>query len=187
MKNSLVFAFMFIFCLSMYAQKSSVIVDLNYRTKMNQSNWGAGLEYMYVFPFNLRLAVDAVYYFPETNGNRLEQSTGLDFDFSVQYLIKLNDKLNFYPIVGAIVTNHKFSFMPIICYDGSVDAPAFDSKLATSVYYTDFGVNIGGGVDYNIGEKYFIKADYKYNFIKKDDYPKYRDYANISLGFGYRF
>jgi hypothetical protein len=70
MKKSLLFLVLFFICVCVQGQKSSIIVDLGYRTKFDNTNWGIGAQYKYALPLNLRLATDFVAYIPEDNKSR---------------------------------------------------------------------------------------------------------------------
>ncbi|MDU1891892.1 MAG: outer membrane beta-barrel protein [Dysgonomonas sp.] len=163
MKRLYFIATLLMICLCLFSQKSSVVIDLAYRTKFEYTNWGIGGQFRYNLPHNLRLAGELTAYFPE------ESDVGLDVGVNLQYTFHLNEKITLYPLVGAIMSNHSFSAEP------------------NSRNQTEFGVAMGAGAEYNFGRKSFINLDYKYYLIDKEKPSWYRDYAVIKLGYGFRF
>lgn len=163
MKKLQVISFLILVTISISAQKSSVVIDMNYRTKMDETKWGIGVQYRYNLPADFRLAADVVAYFPHEN------NLGLDLGLNLQYLLPMNPKMKLYPIAGFIVSNQSISAEP------------------KSRNLTDFGLSLGGGVEFKLGKKSFFNIDYKYYFLSKDEPYWYRDYANISMGCGFRF
>lgn len=153
----------FLFCaLNVSAQNKSIIIDLGYRTKFEETKWGVGGQFKYQLFNNFRLATDLTYYFIEKN------NLGLDIGVTAQYLLPLHDKLSIYPIAGVIISNHSFDAIP------------------NSYKYTDLGLSIGGGSEFNIAKNKFINAEFKYYFLNKEK-QEYRDYGIIKIGYGFRF
>ena len=82
-----------------------MVIDMNYRTKMDETNWGIGVQYRYNLPADFRLAADVVAYFPQNN------DFGLDLGLNLQYLLPMNPKMKLYPIAGLIVSkSDRFRF-----------------------------------------------------------------------------
>jgi len=146
-----------------FAQKSSVIIDLVYRTKMESSNWGIGGQYKYNLPYNFRAAADIMAYIPE------DSNLGLDAVLNLQYNLIIFEKIGINPSVGVIISNHSFSADP-------------ENRKVS-----DFGLSIGGSAEYNLSRRNFINIDYKYFLINKDKPYWYRDYSTIKIGYGFRF
>ena len=92
--------------LNVLSQRSAVVVDVGYRTALDDANWGIGAQYKHILPFNLRLGVGAMAYIPEDN------NFGLDLNLDLQYLVKLNDRVGLYPLVGFLISNHDFLAEP---------------------------------------------------------------------------
>lgn len=163
MKQLYILSILLVLGISLSAQKSSVVIDMNYRTKVDESNWGIGAQYKYCLPYDFRIAANAVAYIPE------DSSFGLDLGMNLQYVISANRLMAFYPMVGLIVSNQILSAEP------------------NNRNLTDFGLSVGGGVEFNLTKRGFLNIDYKYYFLSKDEPYWYRDYANISIGYGFRF
>lgn len=145
------------------AQKSSMVIDMNYRTKVDESHLGIGAKYRYNLPYDFRLGANAVAYFPE------DSNFGLDLGMNLQYVVRTNRLMALYPMVGFIVSNQSLSAEP------------------NNRNLTDFGLSLGGGVEISLSKKGFVNIDYQYYFLSKDEPYWYRDYANISIGYGFRF
>lgn len=162
MKRVILVIAILISCLYSFAQKSSAIIDLGYRTKFDNANWGMGGQFKYNLPYNLRAAADVMAYFPQNS------DLGLDVGLNLQYLLKF-DRVGLYPVIGIVMSSHSFSAEP------------------NSRDVTDFGLSLGAGAEFNLSRRSFINIDYKYYLINKDRPFWYTDYANIRIGYGFRF
>ncbi len=163
MKKLLLFPVLFFICLCVQGQKSSLIVDMGYRTEFDKANWGIGAQYKYTLPHHLRLAADVMAYIPE------DSDYGLDVGVSLQYRLNVYKELYCYPFLGAIMSNHSFSAIP---------NPRNQSE---------FGFSFGLGAEYNVNKKSFVNLDFRYSLIDKEKPAWYKDYGLIRVGYGFRF
>jgi len=157
MKKLLLIAVMAIMSISAFAQQGSMdlLPKLGYQTE--HKRFLVGVEGRYLITENIRLAPDIQVLFPK---NHL---TGLDININVHYLIPLDSKLNFYPFVGGAMLNNRYS------NDGHSDS------------FTDFGLNLGAGVSYDVMDNGYLDFQFKYTIVDGKD-PAY-----FTLGYGIRF
>ena len=132
----------------------SVLVKAGYQT--DYERFGLGVEGRYTITDNLRLAPDLTFYFPN---NHL---TGLDFNANIHYVFPIQSGFSLYPLAGIAMVNNRLSV------GGYSDSA------------TDFGVNIGAGGSYDIGNNAYLNLEFKYSFQDVDN-------AGIMLGYGVRF
>ncbi|MBF0648328.1 MULTISPECIES: outer membrane beta-barrel protein [Dysgonomonas] len=132
----------------------SVLVKAGYQS--DYERFGLGVEGRYSITNNLRLAPDFTFYFPN---NHL---TGLDFNANIHYVFPIQSGFSLYPLAGVAMVNNRLSI------GGYSDSS------------TDFGVNIGAGGSFDIGNNGYLNVEFKYSFQDVDN-------ANIMLGYGVRF
>lgn len=139
------------------AQKGEKTMGIlgGYNTR-NQSGI-AGIFFQYRFSKYFRLSPDIQYTF-QHKGLSAFQING-----NAHFPLRLDSRLNFYPLVGITYTSWKESV------DGSNNN------------YNKFGANIGGGFEYMAMPTMKIFIEGKYNWIQK--LPS----GAISLGIGYIF
>ena len=115
--------------------------------------------------WRMELAAD---YSPKKEDVKFWQ-TGLDF----HYIINVSDNFKIYPLAGFAI-----QFIPSYT---TVDDSKNSHIEMTVESGADFGVELGLGLQYNLGSNYFISGEYKFEpgFIG--------DSHNIMLGVGYRF
>lgn len=156
MKKLLLIIAFAIFSVSSYAQigDKQALVKAGYQTKSKR--FGIGAEGRYFLTENIRLAPDVIFFFPKNH------TTGLDINVNLHYVFPLQDGLSIYPLAGVNMANNRFS------YNG------FSNSA------TDFGFNIGGGLDYNLSETNFVNAQFQYTFSD-------RDCALFTIGYGFKF
>jgi len=166
--RKLLFAFLLFNCLgtAAYSQKMSAILDLNYRMMEgghNLPDWGIGGQFTYSFTKNFRLAADFSAYFPDDSNN------SLDISVNAQYVLPVSGHFAVYPFAGAIISNNSFSADP------------------NNRNVTDYGFNIGAGLEYNFSAKSFLNFDFRYAFLDKEKPAWYDNYGIFRLGYGFRF
>lgn len=162
--KQLLFLVLFIFVSSnSFSQKSTIVIDLGYRTKFDNTKWGMGSQYKFSLNKNFRIASDFMLYIPE------DSDFGLDVGLNIQYVINPVNNLSFYPLVGGIMSNHHFS------------ADGGDRNQS------EFGMALGAGAEYYVSRRGFISADWRYHLIDKEKPNWYRDYGVIRLGYGFKF
>ncbi len=163
-----------------YAQKGETAIGVNVGYGTEISNLGIGVKSQCGLTDAIRLEAGFDYFFEKDNLSMW------DININAHYLIPLADKIKFYPIVGVTYTNWKVDFKEFDIFD----------KIASSYYnptgstlMTDggsksegkFGVNLGGGVQYDINDKWSVNFEVKYQLIS--DFNQ----AVFGLGLAYKF
>ena len=106
------------------------------------SNFGIGAKFQYSFTDHIRVEPAFTYYFKK------DYLSMWDFFANVHYVFGMaNDKLNLYPLAGIGVLGAKASV------------------LGYSASNTNFGVNLGGGVEYKLSDKFALGAEIKYAIV----------------------
>ena len=117
------------------------------------SNFGIGAKFQYSFTDHIRVEPAFTYYLKK---NYLSM---WDFMANVHYIFPMaNDKLNIYPLAGLGVLGAKAS------------------ALGFSASTTNFGINLGGGVEYKLTESIALGAEIKYQIVS--------DYGHLGLQIG---
>ena len=127
---------------------------------------GAKLQYNIVKPVRLEGAFN---YFLEK-----DLVSMWDLGLNVHYLIPVGEKLVFYPLAGAGVLGSKVNIP-------SIDLGEYGSVGGGSASDSQFGFNVGVGIDFKLTEKLFLNLEAKY---------KISDVWNrllVSAGIGFRF
>jgi outer membrane protein X len=149
--------FLFIVCLcaatitSFSQEKGDMGVGANvvvgsFSDSKNSVDFGIGVRFMYNVTKPIRLDGSFNYYFTET--------APLDFSVNAHYLFNVMPKLNVYPLVGLSV----YAFG-----DSDDDIDWDDEDYSTETTLGGLGLNIGGGVDYQLTDKIFGNAELKYD------------------------
>ncbi len=162
MKKLLLFVAVAIFSLSTFAEtgEKSVIINGLYKTEMKQFGVGAGARYG--LTDNIRLAPSIAVMFPK------DKTVGLDINVNAEYAFDLQNDLSIYPLAGVNMYNWHYS------------GETINGVKTSSVSGTDFGFNIGCGLDYNLSKTNFLNAQFTYTFNDGD-------YATFSIGYGIKF
>ncbi len=157
MKKVLLSIILVTLSLGAYAQKGTAVIlpKIGYQTEAER--FLIGVEGRYSITNNIRLAPGISVLFPN------DHVTGLDVDVNVHYLIPIEGGFAFYPLVGGAMLNNRFS------HSGVSDS------------WTDFGLNIGAGVQYDIMSNGYLNFEFKYT-IKEHTDPAY-----FTLGYGIKF
>ena len=146
-----------IFSLGMQAQIGSkaLLPKVGYQTEFKR--FALGVEGRYFLTENIRIAPGLTFLFPKDN------EIGFDADINVHYVFPIQERLSVYPFLGGAMLNNLHN------NDG---APGNT---------TDFGLNVGAGVQYDVTENGYVNIEFKYTFINMAD-PSY-----FMLGYGIRF
>ena len=94
-------------------------------------------------------------------------------NLEANYLFELGEKVRVYPLAGVVLGIWHADGIDVSVggYDFSFESQT-DSK---------FGANLGGGIDYLLGEHWGLNAEVKYQYIKK------ASQVLFLVGVGYRF
>lgn len=146
------------FAQSAQGEKSVIIQG---GVKSNPGRFMLGAEGRYAIVDNLRIAPDIYFVFPKN------KVVGLDVDVNLQYAINLDvvtPDLSVYPLLGLSMQNARLTKK----IEG-VDRGA-----------TQWGCNLGAGLDYGITSNTFLNLEMKYTFSDWDNF-------NLFFGYGIKF
>lgn len=151
MKKIFITLFIALFGLGASAQtkgEQNIGVHILYGT--DWSNIGFGVKYQNNITDAIRLEAVGEYY-PETDGYSM-------FDISINghYLFPLSDKVIAYPLVGLNYTSDK---QKLGMDDVEEDEDVFENKNS------NIGLNFGGGIQYNLTNKFRIGAELNYQLL----------------------
>ena len=101
-----------------------------------------------------------------------------DLNLDVHYLFPLGDNIKVYPLAG--LTYLRCS---VDGFTQTVSTPAGSITVGSNESYSDgnLGVNLGGGFQYDLSEKFALNAEVKFQIIKNSNQ------GVISAGFLYKF
>lgn len=137
---------------------AGVNLNLGFAYPGSYSNVGLGAKFQYSFTDHIRIEPAFTYFFKK------DYLSMWDLMANVHYVFPMaNDKLNLYPLAGLGVLGAKAS---VLGYSSST---------------TDFGINLGGGVEYKITKSIALGAEVKYQIVS--DYG----HMGIQIGATYRF
>ena len=139
------------------------------------TNFGIGAKFQYNVTNPIRLEADLDYWFKDK---------GMDvFDISanVQYLFKIGNKLNVYPLIGIgyARVGAGFEFDDDYDYYTRASYDYDDDDFSTSV--NRFLFNVGVGAEYHITSKISAGLEIKYQYLK--DFSR----LPITIGATYHF
>ena len=169
-----------------FAQKGQKAVGLNLSYGSEIENLGIGIKGQYNFTDALRSEVSFDYFFKK-NGCSM-----WDINVNAHYLFSLSEKVKVYPLAGLTYTNWIFDNV-MDDYDNDYDydydddiayAPKRskkDSDEGGSSSTGKFGINLGGGIQYNFTDKVFLNGEIKYQIINNFNQLVF------GVGVGYKF
>lgn len=128
-------------------------VQFAYGTGDSFSNVGIGAKFRYTIVDNVRIEPSFTYFLKK------DYVSMWDVSANAHYLFGLNDRFTLYPLAGIGITGVKVG-------------DASDSE---------FGVNLGGGVDYDLSQNLVLNGELKYKI--GGDW----DRLIISVGVTYKF
>ena len=142
-------------CSCAWAQKGEMGVggNLLYGTEINMV--GIGGKFQYGITNDLRAEASFNYYF-RNNGFHM-----WDLNANAHYLFSIAPKFRAYPLAGLTVVSKNYSK---------------DDKSITH-----FGLNLGGGCEYDISHRVALNAEFKYSIVSSIDQ------AVFLVGATYRF
>lgn len=137
------------------------------------TNFGIGAKFQYNVTNPIRLEADLDYWF---------KARGMDvFDISanIQYVFKLGEKINFYPLVGIGYAKRGGGVEFAPDYDHSGDHLMNEDALSYSS--NSFLVNAGVGLEYNLSNNLSAGLEIKYQYLKD------LNRVPITIGITYHF
>lgn len=158
MKKAVLVIVLAIFSLGIYAQTGSkaILPKIGYQTEYKRMLFG--IEGRYFLTNNIRLAPDVQVLFPK------DRVIGMDVNINVHYVFPMEGGFAFYPLAGGAMMNNRWK-------PKGIDATS----------WTDFGFNVGAGLQYDIMADGYLNFEFKYTFTEGKD-PAY-----FMLGYGITF
>lgn len=138
---------------TMSAQKGQHAVGINLNYGSEVETLGLGAKFQYGFTNEIRGEMAFNHYF-KNNGWKM-----WDLEATAHYLFPLSEKITFYPLAG-------------LCF-----AKASGKGWSNS----EWGANLGGGVDFALAVNLNLNFEAKYQLISD------LDQAMISIGLAYKF
>jgi outer membrane protein X len=127
--------------------------NLVFGTGDNLSNFGVRAKFQYNILDPLRLEGSFTYFLPKEYGFGTTKLNMLDFSANAHWLFPVADRITVYPLAGLGVMGTKAKVDLDLGELGNYGGSASD---------TDFGVNIGGGVDFKIANATLLNVEAKY-------------------------
>lgn len=142
-------------CACAWAQKGQMAAGVNllYGTEINSV--GLGVKFQYGILERLRGEGSFNYYF-RNNGFHM-----WDINANAHYLFPITEKFKAYPLAGLTVVNKSYS------------------RIDDSV--TRFGLNLGGGCEYDVTSNIAVNFEFKYSIVSTIDQ------AVLGVGAVYKF
>lgn len=134
--------------------------------KSDPGRFMLGAQGRYNLVDQIRIAPEALFVFPK------DKVTGFDVNVNIHYVCDLGvltPDLYGYPLAGLSMQNARYS-----------GETGNNGKKYGSESFTDWGFNLGAGLDYNINSSTFLNLEMKYTFSDADCF-------NVLVGYGIKF
>lgn len=138
-----------------WAQKGTMAVGANFLYGTEINSVGLGAKFQYGIIDHLRGEASFNYYF-QNKGFRM-----WDLNVNAHYTFDITERFHAYPLAGLTVVNKSYADN-----DDSV---------------TRFGLNLGGGCEFDVNAKWRVNAEFKYSIVSTIDQ------AVFSVGGVYKF
>jgi outer membrane protein X len=141
-------------------EKGDMAAGLNAAVGMGDelTNFGIGAKFQYNILDPLRLEGSFTYFLPKTWGAGFAEAKLSMWDFSVNahYLFPMSESLAVYPLAGVGMLGTSSSVE--VDFGGYGGLREYGSSVSTS----EFGFNLGGGLDFRLTEQFILNAEVKY-------------------------
>lgn len=154
-KVSLFLLLMTVASLSGLAQKGEKAVGLNLGYGSEIKNVAIGVRFNYGITDPIRLSPSFNYFFKKNGFSAWE------INADVHYLFNVAPKISVYPLAGLTFISWTF--------DWGDSLGEWGRFVSSSVTETRFGVNIGGGIAYQLTDKFDIGLELKYGIVSLYD------------------
>lgn len=164
---------------SAQAKTAAVGLNLNYGTEIE--SLGLGVKGSYCFTDHIRGEASFNYFFPKNH------FTMWEINANAHYLFNIGDKFKVYPLVGLTYVHGHWSNKYSVGGGGDWgwDAPMRKANGEITVNESNntgkFGVNLGGGAQYDLTDNLMLNFEVKYSLVSD------LDQCVISLGAAYKF
>ncbi|MDR1339545.1 MAG: porin family protein [Prevotellaceae bacterium] len=154
-------------------------------TGQELTNFGLGAKLQYSITTPIRIEGAFNYFFKK------DMTSMWDAGINAHYLFFISDRVTVYPLVGVGILGSKYTDDEGYgdLFDDEEYADLFDDEEYAGLFddevesdsYNEFGVKLGGGIDFKLTEKLFLNFEAKYRI--GDIYSR----PFISAGIGFRF
>lgn len=163
---------------SAQAKTAAVGLNLNYGTEIE--SLGLGVKGSYCFTDHIRGEASFNYFFPKGH------LTMWEINANAHYLFNVADKFKVYPLVGLTYVHGHWSGLDVNLGGGDWGYGAPMRKANGEITVKDnntgkFGVNLGGGAQYDLTDNLMLNFEVKYSLVSD------LDQCVISLGAAYKF
>ncbi len=162
------------------AQKgaTTVGVNVNYGSEIKTIGFAAKVGYNITDAFRTEASYN---HFLKKDGVQM-----WDANLNFHYLFNITDKFKAYPLVGVTYVHSKLDWQSLGDFDDYEDYLDWKSELeeeggSVSDGTGKVGVNLGGGLQYNLTNNLLLNFEVKYSLVKD------LDQCVIGLGLAYRF
>ena len=141
-------------------------------------NLGLGARFQYGVLDQLRAEVGFNYFFEK------DHVTWWDVNLNAHYLVNLwNEQLYVYPLAGLNYSMAKIKTpeFTVTSVDPETGEPIIIKTPADSDEENHIGLNVGGGVEYELNEHWGVNFEYRHTIIRKVDQGVF------GLGINYKF
>lgn len=150
---------------SAQAKTAAVGLNLNYGTEIE--SLGLGVKGSYCFTDHIRGEASFNYFFPK------DHFTMWEINANAHYLFNIGDKFKVYPLVGLTYVHGHWSNKYSVGGGGDFGDDGYNTGK--------FGVNLGGGAQYDLTDNLMLNFEVKYSLVSD------LDQCVISLGAAYKF
>jgi outer membrane protein X len=136
------------------------------------TNFGIGAKFQYNVIDPLRLEGSFTYFLPKEYGLGTAKLNMWDVSINAQWLFSVADKISLYPLAGLGILGTK----------AKVDLDMGEyGNYGASASATNFGLNIGGGVDFRVTESLLLNLEAKYRI--GGDWSRFIASAGVAFQF----
>ena len=126
---------------------------------------GVGIHFKTQYLDSWRTGVSGNYYLKKDGVNCY------DINLEGNYIFDLSDKVRLYPLAGGRIA---------FWHADDVNASGWSFERDDKTHY-EIGFNVGGGIDYLMGDHWGVNAEVKYQYLKN------ANQVQLLIGAGYRF
>ena len=158
MKKLLMIACMMFIGMAAFAQQGAtwVGVNANYGMHKDYKNFGVGAKVQYEFIDNFRAEASGNYFLKKDN------CTMWDVNLNLHYLIPVGG-VKIYPLAGLTLLGSKVDIPEITMFGVTTGGGSASDS--------DFGANVGAGVEFPLSDAIKLNIEGKYQIVKDWDRP----------------
>ncbi len=162
--------------LNTFAQKDEKSIGLNLGYGSEVKNFAIGAKFNYGLTDQIRLSPSFNYFLPK------DGFSGWELNADAHYLFDVAPKIKIYPLAGLTFTGWRFDWGGML--DDWEDEYGYDFEDEDgggSSTETKFGINLGGGINYQLTNKLDIGFELKYSIVS--DFDQFVPSINLTYKF----